>query len=84
MSLKNLNNALKENKLFVGTESTLKALKKGKVKEVFISKNCPEYIKKRIKNYSEISESIYTELDLTNEDLGILCKKPFSINCCFY
>ena len=84
MELKNLKNALKENKLFMGTESTIKALKKGKVKEVFISKNCPEYIRKRIKNYSEISGSICTELDLTNEELGILCKKHFSINCCFY
>jgi ribosomal protein L30E len=84
MSLKNLKNVLKENKLSFGTESTIKNLKKGKVKEVFISKNCPEDIKKRIEYYSNIAGCACSTLDLTNEELGILCKKPFFVNCCFY
>jgi large subunit ribosomal protein L30e len=84
MTLKDLRDALKENKLVIGTERTIKNLKKGKVKEVFMAKNCPEHIKKQVRHYCKISKTTLTELDKTNEELGVLCKKPFSINICHY
>ncbi len=83
MSLKKLRDALKEGKLFVGTGVTIKALKKGKVKEVFVSKNCLSPVKEEVKRLAEISKAEYTELELTNEELGATCKKPFSIDCCY-
>lgn len=84
MSLKELKSAIKENKIIIGTERTIKESKKGKPKEVFIAKNCPEDIKKQLKHYCNISKITFTELEETNEELGILCKKPFSINSCYY
>ena len=84
MTLKNLREALKEGRLIVGTERTVKALKNGNVKEVFVAKNCSDLVKNELKNLAEISKVIYTELDITNEELGSACKKPFSINCCYY
>ena len=84
MSLDNLKKAIKEKKLVIGTDRTLKLLKTNKAKEVFISKNCPETLRKRIKNYGEINKIKITELDNTNEEIGSLCKKPFSINICCY
>jgi large subunit ribosomal protein L30e len=80
----NLADALKKGKVIVGTDSTLKALKNSKAKEVFLSKNCPEDLKKQIKRYCEISGAKLNELDQTNEELGSACKKPFSINACYY
>jgi len=80
----NILDALKQGKIVIGTGSTLKALKKGKVKGVFLAKNCPEDIRKQIKKYCEISEIKLNELDQTNEELGATCKKPFSINSCYY
>ncbi len=79
-----LADALKKEKLVIGTESTLKALKKGKAKEVFLAKNCPENLREQIKKYCEISGAKLNELDQTNEELGATCKKSFSINSCYY
>jgi ribosomal protein L30E len=84
MSLKSLREALKEKKLVVGTSETIKALKKGNVKEVFVAKNCSDLVKSELKALAEISKVTYTELDIANEELGATCKKPFSINCCYY
>ncbi len=84
MSLDNLKKAIKENKLIIGTERTLKALKQGTAKEVFVSKNCPEDLRAEIKNYGEISGITISELEETNEEIGALCKKPFSVNLCCY
>ncbi len=79
----NLLDALKKGKIVIGTEVTLKALKNGKAKSVFLAKNCPEDLRKQIKKYCDISGVELNELDQTNEELGSTCKKPFSINCCY-
>jgi len=84
MSLDNLKKAIKEKKLIIGTERTVSALKRGEVKEVFISKNCPELLRKQVKTYAEISNIVVSELKKSNEEIGTICKKPFSINLCCY
>lgn len=84
MSLDNLKKAIKEKKLIIGTERTISALKRGEAKEVFVSKNCPELLRKEIKNYAEISNISVNELKESNEEMGTICKKPFSINLCCY
>jgi large subunit ribosomal protein L30e len=84
MSLDNLKKAIKEKKLIMGSERTIKTLKKGEAKEIFISKNCPELLRKQVKNYAEISNIAINELKESNEEIGIICKKPFAINLCCY
>ena len=83
MNLDKLKRALVSNKVKVGTEITLKALKKGEAKEVFISNNCPEELLKQVKKYCEIIGAGVNQLDMNNEELGVVCKKPFSINICY-
>ena len=75
---------MKEENLVFGTERTLKALKTKKVSEVFVSKNCPEDLKKRILEYSKINGANVNELKEINKELGAACKKPFSVNVCYY
>ena len=82
MSLDNLKKAIKEKKLIIGTEETIKSLKKGEVKEVFVAKNCPGILRRKVKSYSEIIGATFSELEETNEEIGSICKKPFSINLC--
>jgi len=84
MSSNNLKKAIKEKTLIIGTDMTLKAIKSGKAKEIFVSVNCPEELKRKVKKYGEISGVAITELEETNEEIGALCKKPFSINLCCY
>jgi large subunit ribosomal protein L30e len=75
-----LKKALKEKKLNFGTDLTLKKLRDGKVKKVFLASNCPENTKKTIKYYAKLSKAEVIELEVSNEELGVLCKKPFMIS----
>ena len=84
MSLIELKKALKDGKLNIGTEETIKLLKNKKVKEVFVSSNCSEDVKDRIKKYCKISECKFSQLEENSKDLGAICKKPFSISVCSY
>ncbi|RLI83112.1 50S ribosomal protein L30e [Archaeoglobales archaeon] len=67
---------LKSGKYYLGSKKTLKALKSGEAKLVILSKNCPEEIANKIKQF-DIPILIY---DGTNVELGTLCGKPFSVS----
>lgn len=82
MSLVNLKKALKEGKLIFGTERTLKLLKTSKINEIFVASNCKANVKEDIVYYAKLANVKVTELKETNEELGLICKKPFSISAC--
>ena len=42
--------------------------------------NCPDEVKESIKRYAGLSKAEIEELDMPNDELGIACKKPFSIS----
>lgn len=71
---------LKEGKVVIGTERTLKSLKKGEVEKVIITDNCDEKILDDIKHYGSLSDVEILRIGLPNEELGIICKKPFAIS----
>ncbi len=75
-----LRKLLKEKKLIIGSERTLKALKLGKLEKVFVSLNCPAKVKESIKHYSKLSKAAISQLKYPNDELGILCKRPYSIS----
>jgi large subunit ribosomal protein L30e len=67
-------------KLVMGTERAIKQLKQGKVKKVFITSNCPGDVRENVKRYARLSKVEVTELEIPNDELGVICKKPFSIS----
>ena len=71
---------LKTKKLVIGTTETIKNLKLGKLEKVFVTANCPDTIKKDIAHYSSITGCEVAQLDIPNEELGIICKKQFAIS----
>ena len=71
---------LKSDKLILGTELTLKSLKKGELEKVFLSSNCPSEIRDDIAHYTKLSNTEVVEVGMPNDQLGDLCKKPFSIS----
>ena len=77
--MKDIKELLKDKDLTFGTERTIKRLRIGDVKSVFIAKNCPENVRKTIKHYAKLVNVEVNELDIRNEELGVICKKPFSI-----
>jgi len=71
---------VKEKKAIIGTKITLKNLKLGKIKKVYFSLNCPEGAIEGIKHYAKLTKAEVVKLKYPNDELGILCKKPFSIS----
>ncbi len=79
-SISEIKKTIKEGKAIIGTEKTLKNLKLGKVSKVFLTSNCPAGVKKDIKYYSKLAKVDVVQLKQPNDELGALCKKPFSIS----
>ena len=71
---------IKAKKLVIGTERTIKNLKLGKVEKVLISSNCSESTLKDLTHYAKLSKTEIIKVNYLNEELGAMCKKPFSIS----
>lgn len=79
-----LKEALKEKKLTIGTEKTLKDMKAGKAKTVFLASNCPENIVAQVEYYAQISGAKVVKLDIPDREIGLICKKPFAVSVLSY
>ena len=75
-----LKKMLKSGSVIIGTERTIKNLKLGKVQKVLMSSNCPTNVEKDIDYYAALSGAEIYKLDCPNDELGVICKKPFSIS----
>jgi len=75
-----LKKILKSKKIIIGTEKSVKELKRGKLEKIFTSANCPKDVKKDIDHYSKLSDVELVLLEQENDELGVLCKKPFPIS----
>ncbi|MEM1634420.1 MAG: ribosomal L7Ae/L30e/S12e/Gadd45 family protein [Nanopusillaceae archaeon] len=69
-----------KDKIILGTKRTLKYLKLGKISKVYIASNTPKEIVEDIEYYSKLSNIEIKKLDLTNEELRVILKKPFKIS----
>lgn len=79
-----LKTALKEKTLVFGTENAIKKLKNSSATKVFISSNCPENVRKRIEYYTKLGKIELVKLEIPNDEIGLICKKPFSISVLCY
>jgi large subunit ribosomal protein L30e len=71
---------LKTEKPAIGTKSCIDYLKKGKLEKIFVTSNCPKTVKEDIMHYAKLSGAKIENISSTNEELGVICKKPFSIS----
>jgi ribosomal protein L30E len=78
--LEEIKKNLKTDKMIIGADETVKALKAGKLKKVWLSSNCKESVKKDITHYCGLSGTELEQLDLPNDELGVACRKTFSIS----
>ena len=72
--------ALKDKKTVIGTNSVIKNLKLGKLVRVYVTLNCPNTVKEDIERYSDLAKTEIVKLKISNDSLGTLCKKPFSVS----
>ena len=78
--LKKLIAKTQEHKAFIGKESVMKALREKKIKTVLLAKNCPVALREEIHHYASLAGVVVIDLDHTNEEIGVLCKKNFFIS----
>ena len=71
---------MKSGNVILGTERTLKGLRSGKVERILLSSNVAEKTEKDIGYYANLAQTEVQKLDIPNDELGIVCKKPFSIS----
>jgi len=70
---------LKEGKLVMGASETLKGLRTGEFSKIYLAANCPEELREDIKHHASFTDVEIIETDIPNDELGDICKKPFSI-----
>ncbi|MEA3378694.1 MAG: ribosomal L7Ae/L30e/S12e/Gadd45 family protein [Nanoarchaeota archaeon] len=80
MSLEKLKKALKEEKLIFGIKETIKNIKNGNAKTVFLASNCSDSIKEQIRHYAKLGDFEIMELGVPDSEIGMLCKKLHSIS----
>jgi len=66
-------------KLVIGTDETLKNIRKGLITKVYVASNCSEDLMNDLRRYSKMSGFEILETKLPNDELGAVCKKPFNI-----
>ena len=71
---------LNSDKMIIGTSETMKALRANKLKKVFIASNADPKFVSDIEYYKKMSDVEIERLDLTNEEVGAFCRKPFHIS----
>ncbi len=71
---------LNTDKIIIGTDRTLKLLRKGELAKVFVSSNAEVEAKKDLEYYKKIGGVEVHALDVNNEELGTICGKPFLVS----
>ena len=70
---------LESEKLIIGRDRTYKFLKKGELTKVYLASNIDEDTLEDIEYYASLNKVEVVKINKTNDELGIFCKKPFSI-----
>jgi large subunit ribosomal protein L30e len=79
-NIKEIKKLLKTDKLVIGAEKVVKGLKAGSIEKIFLSSNCPAKTTERIAHYAGLTKIDVAIIDMPNDELGIICKKMFSIS----
>ncbi|MBI4145495.1 ribosomal L7Ae/L30e/S12e/Gadd45 family protein [Candidatus Woesearchaeota archaeon] len=67
-------------KLVVGTDRTMKHLKNGSAKKVFLSKNVSQETHADVERYARLGGVDVVHAQLTSDEFGALCRRPFGIS----
>ncbi len=84
MSLEALKEALKSQKVTIGSKEVVRKLKRGEVKKIFVASTCSQIMRDIIKRYVLQNKIEVVELSVPSSEVALLCKKnyPVSILSC--
>jgi large subunit ribosomal protein L30e len=75
-----LRKLIEEKKVTIGTHATTRALKADGLKRVVIANNLAAPTREAINRYKAVGGVAVEEMSVSNDELGLMCKKPFSIS----
>lgn len=79
MAKEEIRKLLRDDALVLGTDLVLKGVKAGAIKKVFVVSNVAARTLKMLQHYQKIANFELEQTELTNKELGILCRKRFSV-----
>ncbi|HIH38870.1 ribosomal L7Ae/L30e/S12e/Gadd45 family protein [Candidatus Woesearchaeota archaeon] len=79
-TVKDIKALLEKKKILIGTKTTLKALRAGKLAKAFLAINCSEATKEDLRHYTTGSSVEVVQTHLNSEELGVVCKKSFTVS----
>ena len=75
-----LDEALKKKaKILIGESTTSKAIRNGKLSEVFICSNYPSDRLDKMSKASKTGDFKLNKLDFNSEELGAKCRRPYTV-----
>ncbi|MBI4151686.1 ribosomal L7Ae/L30e/S12e/Gadd45 family protein [Candidatus Woesearchaeota archaeon] len=66
--------------IVAGGARVLQFLKEGKLSKVYLARNCPSPLRSDVEHYARLAEVPLVDLEITNEELGVVCKKNFFVS----
>jgi len=75
-----LGRAISTGKVIIGTDRSIKALKRGEAKLVIAASNCPRQVLEDIQYYTSIGGAKFHVFKGDSKELGLACGKPFTVN----
>jgi ribosomal protein L30E len=79
MDANEIKKMLKNENLILGSDKVLKLLRENQMESVWLASNSPKDVAEDIKRYAGLSGTSVEALEIPNDELGVLCKKPFNI-----
>ncbi len=81
MSIDEIKKLLKTEDLILGSEVTLSALRNNELVKVFLASNALKETADEIVHLAGLLKVDVKRLSIPNDELGMVCKKPFSVAC---
>jgi large subunit ribosomal protein L30e len=71
---------LNKPELILGSQKTIKELRKGTLVKVFLAQNPEPSLAADIESLARLGNVPVVKLNVPNDELGVACKKPFPIS----
>lgn len=81
MSANDIKKILKNENLIIGSDRVLKALRNNEMEKIYLASNAPPALADDIKHFAVMTHTDVEMTGVQNDELGVLCKKPFLISC---
>jgi large subunit ribosomal protein L30e len=79
-NIEEIKRLIKLKKVIIGTERVVKMLRQNKMERIFLASNCKKESQDTIMQYSKMAQTEIISLKYPNDELGVLCKKPYAIS----